>query len=587
MAENKLNLGQPELAERLRAEARQWLEEGPSEGQLGVRVLIRTGQLDRARAMLEAQAGEEGWTSSPSELTRAHQSHREAQLLLSLVYAFQGEAEAAFNAAQAGVAIGQRLNSPFVTAVGFMRLGHAWLIRPQPDAHLRAIECFKQAIALGDIVSVKRTRVEAQWGLCRAFGFHGDLPAAEDAAALGIEIGRRAGDPWVVALIELTLGASYVLAERQADATEILRRAVGAFRECSDNYGRAAAYLWLALAYLGLGQSERLAETVDELLHLTETHSYDHLFTRCALLGPPDNRVLIPLLLEARRQRRRPGTAERLLDEMGLPDVQFHPGYQLRVQTLGPFRVWRGNEEIDAREWRRVKARHLFQLLLTHRARTLQRDEIVEMLWPDLDPDAVQRDFKVALNALNKALEPNRPPGAEPAYITRRNTTYGLRPGADVWTDAGEFQDLIDRGNSCQQDPIACSAAYQAALDLYRGDYLQDALYEDWASEERERLITLYLRTAEKLATICINHGRFDDAIDLCRRILAHDDCWERAYRLIMVAHAYQGNRPQALRVYRTCQKSLRRELGTTPGPSTRQLREQIAKGIPSEDWVT
>ena len=34
--------------------------------------------------------------------------------------------------------------------------------------------------------------------------------SAEEAASLGVEIGRRAGDPWNVALIELDQAASYV-----------------------------------------------------------------------------------------------------------------------------------------------------------------------------------------------------------------------------------------------------------------------------------------------------------------------------------------------------------------------------------------
>jgi ATP/maltotriose-dependent transcriptional regulator MalT/DNA-binding SARP family transcriptional activator len=585
LAENKLNLGHPQEAEQLRAQARQWREEGPSERQIHVRVLIRTGQLDRARALLEAEAGGESASKDLSHLGRSHHSHREVQMLLSLVYAFQGEAEAALKAAQAGIAIGQRLGSPFVKAVGYMRLGHAWAIRQQPEAHLRAIECYKQAIALGDVVAVQRTRVEAQWGLCRAYGFHGDLTAAEEAAALGIEIGRRAGDPWVVALIELTLGASYVLESRQREAVGVLQRAMAAFRDCSDNYGRTAALLWLGLAFLRLGQNAHLAETTDELLRLIETHHYDHLFTHRALLGPPDNHALVPLLLEARRRRRRPGTAAWLLNEMGLPDVEFHPGYQLRVQTLGPFRVWRGEQEIKAREWRRVKARQLFQLLLTRRGRTLQREEIVDVLWPNLDPEAIQRDFKVALNALNKALEPDRPPGAEPAFVDRHGTTYRLRQGADLWIDAVEFQNLIDRADHNQEDPEASARLYEGALKLYQGDFLQDSLYEDWTSEERQRLQALYLHTSEKLGAAHVQQGRYDEAIDLCRRILVLDNCWERAYRLMMAAFAHGGNTSRALRVFQTCEATMQRELGTQPSAATMRLYEQICRDVPNKDW--
>ena len=49
LAENKLNMGKPDEAERLRAEARALREEGPGEDTLSVRVKLRTGQLDEAQ----------------------------------------------------------------------------------------------------------------------------------------------------------------------------------------------------------------------------------------------------------------------------------------------------------------------------------------------------------------------------------------------------------------------------------------------------------------------------------------------------------------------------------------------------------
>jgi LuxR family maltose regulon positive regulatory protein len=587
LAENQLNLGHPTEAERLRVEARQLREEGPSEGQLGVRVLLRTGQLNRARGILESQVtDEEVLRQLPQTPGRAHHSHREAQLLLSLIYAFLGEADAAFRAAEAGMMIGRRLGSPLVTAIGYMRMGHSWLIRSVPDAHFRAIECFNQAIALGDAVAVQRTRVEAQWGLCRAFGFHGDLAAAEDAAEIGVEIGQRAGDTWTVAMTRLTLGASYVLAGRHSEATRILAQVAVAFRDCSDTYGHAAAHLWLGLAYLRLDRCGRMAEIVETLLDLTEQYGYQHLFTHPALLGPPENRILVPMLLEARRRKIRPATVSMLLRRMGLAGIEFHPGYCLRVQALGPFRVWRGAEKVDDREWRRSKALHLFQLLLTNRERMLEKEEIIDALWPDVGLDIGPRNLKIALYALNKALEPDRAAGVESAYIARQGSAYGIRHPADVCLDIDEFEQAIRSGSNGEGESEGNCAALQRALDLYLGDYLQDSLYEDWASGERERLLALYLRTAEKLAAMRLKQGRYDDTVALCRRILTRDSCWERAYRLMMAACALQGNRSRALRIYQDCKQTTIDELAAEPGPLTRKLHEQISTGVPVGDWV-
>ena len=118
----------------------------------------------------------------------------------------------------------------------------------------------------------------------------------------------------------------------------------------------------------------------------------------------------------------------------------------------------------------------------------------------------------------------------------------------------------------------------QSAIQLYRGDYLPDAIYERWASEEREHLLTLYLRAADKLAGSLLERGQTDECLKVCQLILARDTCWERAYRLMMAAYAQQGNRPQALRVYQRCVDVLRDELDVAPSPETNTLHERIAQ---------
>lgn len=583
LAENKLNMGKPAEAERLRGEARALRDEGPTEDVLSVRVKLRTGRLQDARQVLE------GWLEAEQRAADRGQvhpprAHRETVLLLSLIDSLLGDAASAFRRAEAGVALGERLRSPFVTTVGLMRLGHAWQLHagqvPPAEARDQAIQRYQAAIALGDQLAVRRLRAEALWGLTRAYGFGpgADLASAERAAAEGVEISQWAGDQWIGALVELALGAGYVLAGQPEPATDVLGRALSAFRECGDPLGRAAARAWLGLAHLDLGQGERLAVCAEELLALCEAHQYDFLFTRPTLLGPPDPRRLVPLLLEARARRIRPAYVTRLLNEIGLPAVQVHPGYQLRVQTLGAFRVWRGAELLDPREWKRDKARQLFQLLLTER-RALQREEIAERLWPGLPPETASRDFKVALNALYKALEPGRASEAPSAFITREGATYALRPEADVWIDAAHYEAEAEAGLRLAEagDDDGAIPRLQAALRLYTGDYLPEALYEDWASEARERLLALYLRAADRLAAALIRRGQHADGLAVCQSILGRDPCWERAYRLMMVAHARSGNRPQAYRVYQRCVAVLKAELDVAPSQTTVALFERLS----------
>lgn len=591
LSENKLNAGQVEEAERLRRQAEALRTEGPSDSQLLFRVLLRTGRLEEARQSLEARA--EAERHDPVQTPRAH---RETLLLLSLIYAFQGQAEAAYQTALEGTQRGKVLNSPFVTAVGHMRQGHA-LTLPSAEwpptasretllveSYVKARQQFEKAVELSRSLAVNRLRVEAGWGLCRVYGYQGDLAQSLQFAQEAIEIATQAGDEWIASLVRLAMGANLVLAGRYEAAEGWLNRAALGFLESSDPFGHCATRLWQCLALwrvsaTGENGISPLAQILPDVLASARSHGYDYLFTRPTLLGPPDERQLFPLLILARDQGWETAYTARLLKSLGLPEIQYHPGYQLRVLTLGAFQVWRGAHLIPPHGWRREKARQLFQILLTYRQAPLDRDQIIEYLWPELDPASAQRNFKVTLNTLYTVLEPERVAGSESAYIVREGTTYGLRPGADLWLDVQAFQTAVQQAEMMlPSQPELGMLQLQHALQLYQGEYLPEARYETWAAAEREHLAVLFLRTADRLSEYYLQQGRFEEAIGLCQRILSVDNCWERAYRQLMLAFDHLGDHGQVARTYHRCLHTLKEELDVQPAPETEILYERLTQ---------
>lgn len=570
LAENKLNAGRVDEAERLRQRADDLRLEGPSNDQLLFRVLLRTGRLDEARRGLEARA--EAEKREPVQTPRAH---RETMLILSLIYSFMGMSEDAYQAALEGTRRGDELKSPFVSAVGYMRQGHALMMSDSLDKRVEnyvlARTCFEKSVEISRTLDVPRLLVEADWGLCRAYGYQGDLTAAQLHAQEALEIAAQAGDEWIASLTRLSLGASLAQAARYEAAEEWLNRAVLGFQECSDPFGATAARLWLSLVFSKQKQAARLERTLPEVLSACLAGGYGFLFTRPSLLGASYERIFVPLLITASAQGWESGYASQLLEELGLPEIEHHPGYHLRIQTLNGFQVWRGEELIPVNGWRREKSRQLFQLLLTYRHSPLDRDQICEYLWSGVDPITAQRNFKIALNTLYQTLEPEREPGSESAFILREGTTYSLRPGADITLDAEQFTAVVRQAASAPNLDLL-----QRAVDSYPGEYLPETRYETWAAEERERLSALFLETADRLVDVFIQHERYTEAIDLSQRILAQDNCWERAYRHLMLAYDRLGDRGQVGRTYQRCVQTLREELDVSPAPETEKLYKEL-----------
>ncbi len=567
LAENKLNAGRGDEAEAFQRQATELRREGPADSQLLIRVLLRTGRLAEARMQLEQLAEVE--RIDPVQKPRAH---RETHLLLSIIYAMQGEAVAAYESALEGTRRGEQLGSPFVNAVGYMRQGHALMMLSDSGQYEKAIEMFNAAIELSRSLRIPRLRVEAYWGLTRAYGYRGDLVEAVRSAQMGIEIADRAGDEWIASLIKSTMGACHILAGGNEEGQIWLSQAMHGFQECSDPFGLTSARLWRSIGWFDSGNLDQFGDSFKWVLDASLRHDYMVLLTRRTLLGVPDERRMVPLLLHARDQGWSKGYPGRLLHALGLGDIKIHPGYQLRIETLGGFSVWRGREPVASNEWKREKSRQLLQVLIAHRDAPLDRDQICECLWPGADPSPSHRNFKVALSTLYQVLEPQREPGSESAYIVREGSTYALRPGSDLWLDVDDFDIAVREAELIvDDDPQGAREKLERALMLYQGDFLSDARYETWAATERERLTVQFLKSSDRLCELSLITDP-ESVIDICQRVLALDNCWERAYRFMMRAYAKLGDHGQVARTFQTCLETLRSELDVAPASQTFDL---------------
>lgn len=260
-----------------------------------------------------------------------------------------------------------------------------------------------------------------------------------------------------------------------------------------------------------------------------------------------------------------------------LPDriqelVSFQQKANLRIQTLGQFNVWRNNIKIEHKEWGRDKTLQLLQYLISNRHRNaLHKEKIMDNLWDDWN----DRDFKVAMHGINKALEPERASRTEPTYVLRQGVSYQLNL-ENIWIDAKALEDYIIIGNEfIGTDNQISKTAYKLAIDLYKGVYLPNRIYEDWSSEEREKTQVLILGAYITLAEIVLNENPIE-SIRLAQNALAIDPSWEDAYRIQMQAYLAKGNRPQAIKTYIKCETMLDKEYGIEPLPETKELLKAI-----------
>ena len=244
----------------------------------------------------------------------------------------------------------------------------------------------------------------------------------------------------------------------------------------------------------------------------------------------------------------------------------------VRIRLLGGFSVSVGDRTVWEDAWRLRKAASLVKLLALAPGHRLHREQVMELLWPDLGRMAASNNLRQALHTARQALEPDSSAGSR--YLASQDESLMLCPEGSLWVDVEAFEQAASAARGSREP-----AAYEAALDLYAGELLPTDRYEEWAEQHRRRLRETYLSLLLGLARLHEERAEYDSAAEALRRVMSEEPTREEAHVSLMRLYALSGSKGEALAQYVQLEEILARELGTEPAASSRALREEIAAG--------
>jgi DNA-binding SARP family transcriptional activator len=244
----------------------------------------------------------------------------------------------------------------------------------------------------------------------------------------------------------------------------------------------------------------------------------------------------------------------------------------LAARLLGAFdlRV----ADVPVENWRGRRGPAVLQFLLGRRS-SVDREVIIEALWPGMSPDTGRPRLHQAVYTLRRTLHEIDP---SHEYVLCEGGSYRLNPETPLWTDIAEFDRLVSEGDAAHDAGMAPAAteAYRAAERLYRGDLLENCPFTDWAADERRRLRDRYVVIGTRLAGLYAGAGDHSSVLAVCARVLARDPFHEGAICSLMRSYAATGNRSLALQAYRSFEAELDSELGVAPSAEGQDLFRRI-----------
>jgi len=190
---------------------------------------------------------------------------------------------------------------------------------------------------------------------------------------------------------------------------------------------------------------------------------------------------------------------------------------------------------------------------------TSTRDQVLDAIWPDLDPVDALNSLNQTVYFLRRVLEEHYVDDLSPGYLHHDSDL--------IWLDS----DLVgSRSNLCRRlihdlPPAPPPEQVAELVNEYRGRFALDFEYEEWAAPYRDWLHASYLEVVERAVVSDLETGHFDRGITVARRVLEIDPTAESVELSLLRLYRASGAHAAAAEQYGHYASQVREQLGVEP----------------------
>ena len=467
----------------------------------------------------------------------------------------------------------------------------------------RAEEIGKQYLSLTTTLENDFFKAQALKLLGMVYLDRGEFGKAREFTEQSFELLTRKGlSVWHIQRIKVLLGLVGYHLKDYSCAERKVKEALEYFKVTASHNFAAQAHFVLALLKWDQGKSEEAASHLQAGFKIAEEWKYDYFL----FLGLKYLTQVCVLALELKVDGAKDYATHLLstrlssVAEKELKKVMSHPDGKvrekaweirrkihrsqipiLRIETLGGFKVFRGDSSMAEEEWDRNQPKKLLKAILSHDAHMVPKEVLIEDFWPEEMLRLAEEKLKITLSRLRKSLEPVVQREFGYTYVRLHDNYVYLDPEL-CKVDVDQFLSLLSKGEETENrgDREGALSAYAEAMEIYKGDFLPEEIYSPWADLKREKLKGKYIEFLNRMAVLFEKQGAYTKAIICYKRAVQTDPLLEEAYRSLMILYSGKGMVNEALRSYEACKKAIARELNSEPDPLTNSLYQKILEKL-------
>ncbi|KJS02131.1 MAG: hypothetical protein VR68_03680 [Peptococcaceae bacterium BRH_c4a] len=238
----------------------------------------------------------------------------------------------------------------------------------------------------------------------------------------------------------------------------------------------------------------------------------------------------------------------------------------IKVKLFGSFKMSVDNVEIGENEWKTQKICGILKYLLANPKKTVSREVLSTVFWPESNAKAASTSLRAALYELRKTLARfGLAFESEDALIAEGKNGFHLCSRNTIETDTDIFTELYRQYKAKELPSEETKALLIRMTGLYDGDFLGGDLYDEWAALYCEHYKSVFIEVSYNLARLHMADDESEQAEALLLRHMKVDPFDEKACGMLI--HLYnstdQKNRAASLR--RQFEKRFEAEMGIKP----------------------
>lgn len=246
----------------------------------------------------------------------------------------------------------------------------------------------------------------------------------------------------------------------------------------------------------------------------------------------------------------------------------------LRLQILGPLRIWRGDEELDAGPRQQLC---LLAVLLARAGQPVSTGEMIDLMWGEQAPDSALNVIHKYIGALRRVFEPSVPARSSGSHLSRRGNGYLFTSGSAV-LDWEEFRDRVGMAKRAVADerPDVALDHYAQALELWKGNAGDGLDYALSANSVFAEINTQFFDVCTAGAELAVALSAPQRVLAPLRLAAAMAPLNEPVHAALISVLGAAGQQAEALTLFSGTRHRLADELGIDPGQALQHAYQEV-----------